>query len=141
MAATNDSAAGYSNLGFCYELAHRPDDAETAYRKGIERDPRHVACRVNYGLMLVRRGREGEGRTQFRSVLTPAEVHYNVGSVYQSLGRPEQAKIEYGRALALDPALADARARLDELRGTPRGGGATPAAPAASAGAAAPPGE
>jgi tetratricopeptide (TPR) repeat protein len=113
--ATNDSAAGYSNLGFCYELARKPEEAEAAYLKGIRRDPKHVASRVNYGLMLVRRGRTNEGTLQLQAVLTPAEVHYNLGSVYETLGRPEQARAEYGRALELDPALADAQSRLDEI--------------------------
>jgi tetratricopeptide (TPR) repeat protein len=114
--ATHESAAGYSNLGFCYELANRPDDAEVAYQKGIRKDPHHVACRVNYGLMLVRRGREGEGRLQLQAVLKPAEVHYNVGSAYESLGRAEQAKLEYRKALEVDPNFADAHARLSEMR-------------------------
>jgi tetratricopeptide (TPR) repeat protein len=117
IAATHDSAAGYSNLGFCFELARRPQDAEAAYLKGIRRDPAHVACRVNYGLMLVRTGREAEGRMQLQAVLKPAEVHYNVGSVYDSLGRAEQAKFEYAQALALDPTLTDAQSRLDALKG------------------------
>jgi tetratricopeptide (TPR) repeat protein len=115
--ATSDSAAGYSNLGFCYELAGKPEEAEAAYLKGIRRDPKHVASRVNYGLMLVRRGRVNEGTLQLQAVLTPAEVHYNLGSVYETLGRPEQAKAEYKQALKLDPALADAQSRLEEVRG------------------------
>lgn len=114
-AATNDSAAAYSNLGFCYELARKPEAAEAAYLRGIKTDPAHVACRVNYGLMLVRRERIGEARLQLRTVLTEAEAHYNVGSVYESLGRPEQARAEYAKALQLDPALSDARARLEGL--------------------------
>ena len=130
-AATADSAAGYSNLGFCYELARRPEEAETAYLKGIRKDPRHVACRVNYGLMLVRSGREGEGRLQLQSVLKPAEVHYNVGSVFESLGRPAQAKAEYGKAIDLDPNFADAQARLDALRAAPGAPAPQPAPPAA----------
>ena len=115
--ATSDSAAGYSNLGFCYELAGKPDEAEAAYLKGIRRDPKHVASRVNYGLMLVRRGRTNEGTLQLQAVLTPAEVHYNLGSVFETLHRPEQAKAEYKKALELDPALADAQSRLDEIHG------------------------
>jgi tetratricopeptide (TPR) repeat protein len=115
-AATNDSAAAYSNLGFCYELARRPEEAESAYLKGIRKESTHVACRVNYGLMLVRRGRVGEGRLQLQAVLSEAEAHYNVGSVYESLGRREQAKAEYAKALALDPQFADAQARLSDLQ-------------------------
>ena len=57
---------------------------------------------------------------QLRRVLTPAEVHYNVGSVYESTGRREQAKAEYRRPWQLDPALADARSRLEELQGGAR---------------------
>jgi tetratricopeptide (TPR) repeat protein len=115
--STNGSAAGYSNLGFCYELAGRPEQAEAAYQKGIEKDPRHMATRVNYGLMLVRRGRTNEGSLQLQAVLAPAEVRYNVGSVYESLGRKQQAKAEYEAALRLDPSLADAQSRLDGLSG------------------------
>jgi tetratricopeptide (TPR) repeat protein len=115
-AATDDSAAAYSNLGFSYELARRPEEAESAYRRGIAQDSTHVACRVNYGLMLVRRGRVGEGRLQLQAVLSEAEAHYNVGSVYESLGRREQAKAEYARALELDPRFADAQARLANLQ-------------------------
>ena len=118
--ATGDSAAAYSNLGFCYELSGRAEEAETAYLKGIRQDPRHVASRVNYGLMLVRSGRTNEGVLQLQAVLTPAEVRYNVGSVCEALGRREQAKAEYRAALELDPALADAQSRLDDLEGRAR---------------------
>ena len=127
IAATDGSAAGYSNLAFCYELAGRPQDAEGAYARAIGKDPRHVASRVNYGLMLVRLGREGEARLHLQAVLQPAEVHYNVGSAYESLGRPEQAKAEYAKALQLDPAFTDARTRLAEMNAP-----ASPPAPASS---------
>jgi hypothetical protein len=75
---------------------------------------------VNYGLMLVRRGRLNEGRLQLESVLTKAEARYNVGSVYEALGRREQAKGEFKAALALDASMADAQARLDALEGVVR---------------------
>ena len=44
--ATGNDARGYSNLGFCHELAGRLDDAEAAYKQGIERDPKSVPCRT-----------------------------------------------------------------------------------------------
>jgi hypothetical protein len=46
--------------------------------------------------------------------------------VYESTGRREQAKAEYKAALELDPSLADARSRLEELQGR----SATESAPA-----------
>lgn len=126
ISATGESAAAYSNLGFCYELARRSEDAEDAYRKGISRDPSNVPCRVNYGLMLARKGRIAEGQVQLSAVLQPAEVHYNIGSVYEATGRKEEAKAEYRAALAADPQFVDAVTRLNELECGPAPAG-TPA--------------
>ncbi len=112
---TDQSPAGYSNLGFCLELAGRPQQAEEAYRKGIARDAHHQACRVNYGLMLARLGRVNEAITQLQTVLSEAEVHYNLASVFEQQGRKESAKVEYRKALASDPNLFDAHQRLAQL--------------------------
>ena len=115
-AATGDSAVAYSNLGLAYELAKRPAEAEAAYKKGIQRDAGNEACRVNYGLMLARSGRVPEAVKQFSEVLTPAQVSYNIASVYEQQGKTEQAREEYRRALELDPAMRDAQTRLAALR-------------------------
>ena len=114
--ATNGSAAGFNNLGFCYELAGNLTEAERAYRNGIEKDPDDPSCRVNYGLMLARNGRVDDAMAQLRVVLTPAEVHYNLGSVAEQQGRKEEAKAYYRKALELDPKLHDAKARLVALQ-------------------------
>jgi tetratricopeptide (TPR) repeat protein len=114
--ATGGEANGYSNLGFCHELAGQTDEAETAYLRGIERDPKNVPCRTNYGLMLARLGRTAEGTLQLQAVLTPAEVHYNLASVLEHQNRKEAAKAEYRKALELDPKLQDAQTRLSALQ-------------------------
>lgn len=113
--ATNDAGAGYSNLGFCWELAGKPADAEAAYKKGIAREPRGQPCRVNYGLMLARQGKLEAAAEQFGAVLTPGEVHYNIASVLEAQGKKPQAKEEYRKALQLNPAMTDAQARLAAL--------------------------
>ena len=113
--ATDGDATAQANLGFTYELANRATDAEQAYLKGIKRDPTNAACRINFGLMLARRERFNEAVLQLQTVLSQADVHYNLASVYEELGRREQAKIEYRKALALDPELKDAEARLAGL--------------------------
>jgi tetratricopeptide (TPR) repeat protein len=113
---TKGAAVGYSNLGFCYELAGQRDEAENAYKKGIQKDPYNQACRVNYGLMLARTGKTSEAINQLQVVLSPAEVRYNIGSVYEQLGRKEQAKAEYKKALELDPNLVDAQTKLATLQ-------------------------
>jgi protein O-GlcNAc transferase len=106
------SAAGYSNLGLAYELAGERDHAEVAYRRGIDLDPKNQPCRVNYGLMLARAGRTEDAVEQLGAVLTPAQVHYNLGSVYESMGAREKAKLEYRKSLELDPGLKAAQMRL-----------------------------
>lgn len=113
--ATGGDPRGYSNLGFCHELAGQIDQAESAYLRGIAKDSKNVPCRTNYGLMLARLGRTAEATLQLQSVLTPAEVHYNLASVWEHQGRKEQAKQEYRKAIELDPTLLEAQTRLGAL--------------------------
>jgi tetratricopeptide (TPR) repeat protein len=112
---TNNAPQAFANLGFCYELAGRPVEAEDAYQRGIAKDSKNVPCRINYGLMLARTGKLSEASVQLQTVLTKAEVHYNLGSVLQSQGKTEQAKVHFQEALKLDPNFKDARSRLAEM--------------------------
>ena len=68
--ATGGEATGYANLGFALELAGRSDEAESAYLKGIKRDPMNAPCRVNFGLMLARHGKFSEATLEMQSVLS-----------------------------------------------------------------------
>lgn len=113
--ATNYAATSYSNLAFCYEQAGQNPDAEWTYKTGIKRDSSNVSCRTNYGLMLARLGRVDEAKEQLSAVLTPAEVHYNLASVFELQGKTEQARAEYERALELDPKFWEAQSRLTKL--------------------------
>lgn len=116
VALTNGSATAYSNLGFCQELAGNPTAAETAYRAGIAREPSNEPCHVNYGLMLARHGRPNEGLLQLQMVLPPAKAHYDLASVYETMGRKREARTEYARALELDPTLSDAKTKIATLQ-------------------------
>jgi tetratricopeptide (TPR) repeat protein len=117
VALTNGSATAYSNLGFCQELAGNPAAAEAAYRAGIAREPSNEPCHMNYGLMLARHGRPSEGLLQLQMVLTPARAHYDLASVYETMGRKKDARVEYARSLELDPSLIDARTKIATLGG------------------------
>jgi tetratricopeptide (TPR) repeat protein len=110
--ATNGSAAGYSDLGYCLDLAGRTADAEAAYRQGIAADGKYEPCRVNYGLMLARLGRPDDATRQLTAVLTEAEAHYDLASVYEAQGKKQEAKSEYRQALQCDPKFTDAKDRL-----------------------------
>ena len=114
--ATNNSSAAYNNLALCYEQAGQINDAEQAYKAGIARDPEERPCRINYGLMLARHARTQEATAQLATVLTPAEVQYNLGSVFEEQGKLADAKACYRKALELDPNLRDAKARLAAMK-------------------------
>jgi Tfp pilus assembly protein PilF len=66
--------------------------------------------------MLARTGRALEAEKVFSAVLKPAQVHYNLASVYEHMGRTDQARAEYEKALKEDPAYSDARDRLGKLK-------------------------
>ena len=42
-------------------------------------------------------------------------VHYNLGSVYEQMGKRQLARAEYQKAVELDPRFAEAQTRLDGL--------------------------
>jgi Tfp pilus assembly protein PilF len=65
--------------------------------------------------MLARHGRIGEATIQLQAVLSPAEVHYNLATVYELEQRKEMAKLEYQEAVASDPNFAEARNKLASL--------------------------
>ena len=112
---TRGSATAYSNLGFCQEVAGNFPAAEAAYKAGIAKDPKSEPCRVNYGLMLARRGRKAEALAELLQVLEPAKAHYDLASVYESQGNVRDARYEYQQAVKLDPALDDAKQKLAAL--------------------------
>jgi tetratricopeptide (TPR) repeat protein len=116
LAATNNSPIGYSNLALAQQAAGDYKAAESTFQSGIKKDPKNQAVRINYGLMLAKIGRIKDALTQFQAVLTPAQAHYNVASVFEEMGKPDDARMEYTKALELDPTLADAQERLNKLK-------------------------
>jgi tetratricopeptide (TPR) repeat protein len=112
---TNGSATAYGNLGFCLELSGQKPQAEEAYQQGIAKDPKNQPCRINYGLMLARAGRIDDALQQLRAVLSEAESHYNLASVYEQQGKKAPAREEYAKALELDPGMWEAKQRLEAM--------------------------
>ena len=109
---TGGTASAYSDLGFSLDLADRPADAERAFRAGIAQDPKCEPCRVNYARLLARRGDLDAAAAQLSAVLTPAEVQFDMGAIFEAEGDPQAAAARYRKALDLDPQLSDASVRL-----------------------------
>ena len=105
----NDPAV-YNDLGNLLLLAHQPAEAETAYRKAVELDPKRTSALFNLGLLLQQRGKPKEALDFFRQVLEiqpeHAWAHYQSGAIYEAGGQESKAIDEYARAFAFDPQLA-----------------------------------
>jgi len=112
---TGGAPEASANLGFAYELSGDAGSAANTYQTGIAKSPKHTGLRVNYGLMLARSGKVDEARQQLAAVLSDAQNHYNIGSVYEIQGRKELARQEYIQAIQADPNFLDARSRLATL--------------------------
>jgi len=115
VSATGGTATSYSDLGFALDLAGRPAEAATAFRAGIAKDPQCESCRVNYGRLLARQHKMDDAAAQLAAVLTPAEVEFDLGAVFEQQGDRSDAAAHYHRALKLDPNLSDAKVRLAEV--------------------------
>ena len=119
LSLTKNSAEGWGNLGFCYELLNEHVLAEEAYQKGIARDPTSAACRVNYGMFLASRGDYPAAAEQFQHVLPQAQGWYNIGSVCEQKQKPQDAIAAYRKALEIDPNMVVAQRRLSILSAQP----------------------
>ena len=113
--ATGGIASGYSNLGFTYEMAADVPNAEAAYRKGLEIDPKSQPCRVNLGLMYARNNRVDEAREQLAMCLSPAEISFNLATIYEQQGALVMAKTELKKALEQNPNMTEAQMKLATL--------------------------
>ena len=101
-----------------------PERARDAYRRCLELDPDHVDARINLGRLLHEAGRNVAAEAQLRLALTqrPEDptATFDLGVVVEDLERLPEALELYRRAIAADPACADAyynAARLYEKLG------------------------
>ncbi len=110
--ASGGTADAYGALGYLQELAGKQREAEKTYQEGIRKHPDGALCRINYGLMLVRRNDVEGAVTQMSAVLEPHEVNYNIASVYEQLGRRDLAHFYYNQALECKPGFLAAQQKL-----------------------------
>ncbi len=104
-----DDPTVQNDLGNLLQLAKHSDEAEAAYRRAIELDPKHASFHFNLGLVLEKRGDNRAAMKEYKTAveLEPkhAWAHYQMGSLLEKAGRKEPAIRSYARAFALDPQL------------------------------------
>ncbi|MBC7784357.1 MAG: tetratricopeptide repeat protein [Burkholderiales bacterium] len=113
--ATGGSSDACGSLGYAYELAGNPEEAEKVYKDGVAKNPKGSLVRINYGLMLVRHNQVDLAVQQLSAVLQPHEVNYNIASIYEQTGRPDLAQFYYRRSLECNPQFAAAKQKLAAL--------------------------
>ncbi|HEX2166142.1 MAG TPA: tetratricopeptide repeat protein, partial [Longimicrobiales bacterium] len=119
------TAAEWFDLGVELEPV-APQEARAAYERAVRLDADLTDARVNLGRLLHEAGETAEAEAQYRHVLAVREhglAAYNLGVLLEDLKRDVDAMKAYARAIAADPALAEAHynlARIYEQRGDQR---------------------
>lgn len=108
----NPTAHYYSNLGELERNAGNLDEAEEAFRKANELDPKYPQAYNNYGILCFDRGDFEEAVKKYEQCieLLPdyPEVHNNLGNALRALKRNDEAMAEYERAVELREAYPEA---------------------------------
>ena len=93
-----------SNLGFIYFLRQQLDSAETVYRKSVALNPRFIDARRNLGAVLAMKKQFPQAIEQWQQGLLyepeNATLLQYIGSAYNDMGQPENAKPWLERAEA-----------------------------------------
>jgi tetratricopeptide (TPR) repeat protein len=91
-------------------------EAETCYRKALERDPGLASAHTNLGGLAFRRGDIVGARIEFHAALDldpeQPEARYNLANLYFQQGQIEQAASELRRVVTHSPWFADAHYNL-----------------------------
>lgn len=120
--ALDPANAGIRNYygQLCF-MAGRLTEAEAALRKAIEIDPYLADAHNNLGAVLDRLGRKDEAEASFRKVLqdpsypTPEKVWLNLGLLYGSQGRNDDAIRALRQAVEISPKYYQAHFELASL--------------------------
>jgi tetratricopeptide (TPR) repeat protein len=113
----------HDNLGLCYEVLGRDDEAMRSYREAVrlnrETAPRSPWPPLNLGLLLARLDRLDEAEPLFRESvrLDPRfpQGHYQLGVALEKTGRAEDAVKELEEAARLDASYAEPQYALARL--------------------------
>ncbi|HTO02467.1 MAG TPA: tetratricopeptide repeat protein [Opitutus sp.] len=116
---TPDDPEPIFNAALLYAEARRYPDAETALRETVRRDSGHHRAWYNLGLLLVETGRLTDAQnaliTAEETDPTSADYPYALATVYWKTGDRAAARSAAERALAINPAHANASALLRAL--------------------------
>ena len=99
----------WNDLGNLLLVAGQIAEAEAAYQRAVQLDPKKVSALFNLGLLDQQRGDEEEAMRLYKRAVEAdprhAWTHYQIGTIYEKRGNKQKAIREYGEAFSLDPQL------------------------------------
>lgn len=115
------TAEAHTFLGWTYSFFGRHDDAIAECRKAIEVDPSFGNPYNDIGAYLIETGKMDEAIPWLKKAMKAGRYepkhypHFNIGRVYEFLGRWNDAMQEYRKALDLFPDYGLAQESIDRL--------------------------
>ena len=108
------------NLGTCFGISSRYQEAVVTLERLLRMDPGHVKGRQSIAVASIRLGEGNRARSHLESLIEDGyetgNLFYLMGESYRVTGDETQAGQWYTRALQKEPQLKKAQARLDELK-------------------------
>ncbi|MBN1673873.1 MAG: tetratricopeptide repeat protein [Kiritimatiellae bacterium] len=113
----------WQNLGSYVANDGRWEEAVPYFEKALELKPDYIVPRNNMGVAMIQAGRVEEGLAHCRLAArcapaksrTLALAHFNIAYASAQLGRRDEARRHYSRAVAVDPLYAEAHYNLATL--------------------------
>ena len=111
-----DRELSYAYLGTLYNLAGRPSEAITYYKKALQMNPFSAAIHNDLGVTLTIQGKFDEAIGHFSESLRKnpgqAEIHYRLGLALANQNSLTAAISQFSEALRLNPAYMEAYSEL-----------------------------
>ena len=122
LAEAPNSADVHSARAMLFEHMHNADQADAEFRTSLRLAPHDPDVVNNYAVYLCQNGRTEEGVRRFEEAAhnalyrTPEAAYTNAGVCLRASKRDEEARADFGRALAVRPNFAEAVYQLTELQ-------------------------
>ena len=109
------SAASVNDLGLCLARQGKLEASVAVLRQAVMMRPDKQLYRNNIATVLVELGKTDEALSHLQAVSSPAAAHYNVGQLFARSGKSEEAKVQFAKAIQIDPSLGAAHEALAKL--------------------------
>jgi Flp pilus assembly protein TadD len=100
-------AVHYELLGIAYSQSGKPQDAESAYKKALEKDPSRTSAGVHLLEGYMASGRNGEALNTLDGMIkknpSDASLLLRKALIFENQGKRQEAKQIYAQALKIDP--------------------------------------